>query len=61
MYLEGHVGDVNQLVVVEGQHVEEAELGEGSRPNLLHAVVLQMQLLQGGETIKGLLQEERED
>lgn len=40
-YLEGHVGDVNQLVVGESQHVEEAELCEGSRLDLLHAIVVQ--------------------
>lgn len=40
----------------EGQHVEEAELCEGSRLDLFHAVVVQMQLLQGGEPVKGLLQ-----
>lgn len=54
-YLEGHVGDVNQLVVAEVQHVEEAELCEGSRLNLFHTVVVQMQLLQGGEPVKGFL------
>lgn len=56
-YLEGHVGDVDQLVVSEGQHVEEAQLCEGSRLDLLHTVVVQMQLLQGGEAVKGLLQQ----
>ncbi len=54
-YLEGHVGDVNQLVVGEGHHVEETELCEGSGLDLLHAVMVQMQLLQGGEAIKRLL------
>lgn len=56
-HLEGHVGDVNQLVVGEGQHVEETELGEGSGLDLLHAVMVQMQLFQGGEAVKGLLQQ----
>lgn len=54
-YLEGHVGDVNQLVVGEGQQVEEAQLCEGSRLDLFHTVMVQMQLLQGGEAVKGLL------
>lgn len=56
-HLEGHVGDVNQLVVGEGQHVEEAELCEGSRLDLLHTVMIQEQLLQGGEAIERLLQQ----
>lgn len=55
-YLEGHVGDVNQPVVGESQHVEEAQLCEGSGLDLLHMVVVQMQLLQGGQAVKGLLQ-----
>lgn len=54
-YLKGHVGDVNQLVVGECQHVEEPKLCEGSRLDLLHTVMIQMQLLQGGEAVKGLL------
>lgn len=41
----------------EGQHVEEAKLCEGSRLDLLHTVMIQMQLLQGGEAIKRLLQQ----
>lgn len=45
-YLEGHVGDVNQLVVGEGQHVEEAQLCEGSRLDLLNTIMVQMQLFQ---------------
>lgn len=44
-HLEGHVGDINQLVVGESQQVEEAELHEGSRLDLLHAVMVQIQLL----------------
>lgn len=56
-HLEGHVGDVNQLVVGEGQHVEEAELCESSRLDLLYTVMLQVQLLQRGEAIEGLLQQ----
>lgn len=55
-YLEGQVGDVYELVVSDGQHVEETKLGEGSRLDLLHAVVVQLELFQGGEAIKGLLQ-----
>jgi len=43
--------------VGEGQHVEETELREGSGPDLLHAVVVQVQLLQGGEAVKGFLQQ----
>lgn len=54
-YLEGHVGDVNQMVAAERQHVEEAELHEGSRLDLLDTIMIQVQLLQGGEAIKGLL------
>ena len=46
-YLEDHVGDVNQLVVGEDQHVEEAELCEGSRLDFLNAIMVQKQLLQG--------------
>lgn len=40
----------------KSQHVEEAQLCEGSRLDLLHAVVVQMQLFQGGQPIKGFLQ-----
>lgn len=40
----------------DGQHVEETKLREGSRLDLLHAVVFQVKLFQGGEAIKGLLQ-----
>ena len=53
--LEGHVGDVDQLVVCEGEHVEEAQLSEGPKSDLLNTVVFQLQLLQGGEAVKGLL------
>lgn len=56
-YLEDHVRDVNQLVVGYGQCVEEAELCEGSRLDLLDAIVVKTQLFQGGETVKGLLQQ----
>ena len=42
--------------MAEGQHVEETELHEGSWLDLLHTVMVQMQLLLGGETIKRLLQ-----
>lgn len=55
-YLKGHVGNVHELVTGESQHVEEAQLREGSRLDLLHAVVIQVQLLQGGQPIEGLLQ-----
>lgn len=55
-HLKGHVGDVNQVVVGEAQHVEEAELCEGSGLDLLDTITIQVQLLQGGEAIKGLLQ-----
>lgn len=41
--------------MAEVQHVEEAKLCEGSRLNLFHTVVVQMQLLQGGEPIEGFL------
>ena len=55
VYLEGHVGDVHQLVVCEGQQVEEAQLREGSWLDLLHAVPVDHQLLQRGEAVEGLL------
>lgn len=53
--LEGHVGDVDQLVVGQGQQVEEAQLGEGPRLDLLHPVVVDEQLLQGSQSVKRLL------
>lgn len=40
----------------KSQHVEEAQLCEGSRLDLLHTVMVQMQLFQGGQPIKGFLQ-----
>lgn len=46
-YLEDHVGDVNQLVVGEDQHIEEAKLCEGSRLDFLNSIMVQIQLLQG--------------
>lgn len=55
MYLEGHVGDVDQLVVCKGEQVEEAELRESSRLDLFHAVTVDHELLQRGQTVKGLL------
>lgn len=56
-YLEGHVGDINQLIVGESQHVEETKLCEGSRLDLLYTVMVQIQLLQGREAVKGLLRQ----
>lgn len=46
LYLEGHVGDVDQLIVREGEQVEEAQLRESSRLDLLHAVTVDHELLQ---------------
>lgn len=60
-YLEGHVGDVDQLVVCEGEQVEEAELGESSGLNLLHTVPVDHELLQRGQTVKRLLDEHRKE
>lgn len=40
----------------KSQRVEEAQRREGSRLDLLHAVMVQVQLLQGGQPIKGFLQ-----
>ena len=54
-YLEGHVGDVHQLVVCEGEQVEEAELRESSGLNLLHPVTVDQELLQRGQAVKRLL------
>lgn len=56
-YLEGHVGDINQLIVGESQHVEETKLCESSRLDLLYTVMVQIQLLQGREAVKGLLRQ----
>lgn len=54
-YLKGHVGDVDQLVVCEREQVEEAQLGESSRLDLLHSVPIDHELFQRGQAIKGLL------
>lgn len=56
-YLKGHVWDVNQLVVGESQHIQEAQLCESPRLDLLDTIIVQMQLLQGGEAVKGFLQQ----
>lgn len=40
----------------KSQHVEGAQLCEGSRLDLLHAVMVQVQLFQGGQPVKGFLQ-----
>lgn len=45
-YLEGHVGDVAQLVVCEGEKVQEAQLGERSRLDLLQTVVVHQEPLE---------------
>lgn len=55
VYLESHVGDVDQLVVCKGEQVEEAELRESSRLDLFHAVTVDHELLQRGQTVKRLL------
>lgn len=55
VYLKGHVGDVDQLVVCEREQVEEAELGESSRLDLLHSVTIDHELFQRGQSIEGLL------
>lgn len=46
VYLEGHVGNVDQLVVCEGEQVEKTQLGESSRLNFFHAVTVDHELLQ---------------
>lgn len=45
--LEGHVGDVHEPVVCKGEQVEGAYLREGPRLDLLHAIVVDQELLQG--------------
>ncbi|TNN51376.1 hypothetical protein EYF80_038413 [Liparis tanakae] len=55
LYLEGHVGDVDQPVVGERQQVEEAQLREGSGLDLLHAVTVHHELLQRGQAVQRLL------
>lgn len=52
VYLESHVGDVDQLVVREGEQVEEAELRESSRLDLFHAVTVDHELLQRGQAVE---------
>ena len=54
--LEGHVGDVDQLVVCEGEQVKESQLGKGSWLNLLHTVTVDQELLQRSEAVEGLLE-----
>lgn len=46
VYLEGEVGNIDQLVVCEGQQVEETQLGESPRLNFFHAVVVDHKLLE---------------
>ena len=46
LHLEGHVGDVHQLIVRKGEQVEESQLRESSRLDLLHAVTVDHKLLQ---------------
>lgn len=48
LHLKGHVGDVDQLVVCQGEQVEEAKLGEGSGLDLFHSVTVDHELLQRG-------------
>lgn len=55
-HLEGEVGNIDQLVVREREQVEETQLGEGSRLDFFHTVVVDHKLLQRGQTIKRLLQ-----
>lgn len=55
VHLEGQVRDVDQLVVSQGEQVEEAELGESSRLDLFHSVTVDHELLQRGQSVKGLL------
>ena len=54
-YLKGHVGDVDQLVVCEGEQVEEAELRERPGLDLFHTITIEHELLQRGQSIEGLL------
>lgn len=51
-YLEGHVGDVDQLVVCKGEQVEEAELRESSGLDLFHAITVDHELLQRGQAVE---------
>lgn len=51
-YLEGHVGDVDELVVRDGEQVEEAQLRESPRLDLFHTVPVNHELLQRGQTIE---------
>lgn len=51
-YLEGHVRDVHQLVVCQGEQVEEAELRESSRLDLFHSITVDHKLLQGGQAVE---------
>lgn len=46
LYLEGHVGDVDQLIVCDGKQVEEAQLRESSGLDLFHTVTVDHELLQ---------------
>lgn len=46
LYLEGKVGDVDQPIVRDGEQVEEAQLRESSRLDLLHTVAINHKLLQ---------------
>lgn len=55
MHLKGHVRDVDQLIVRKREQVEEAQLRERSRLDLLHSVAVDHQLLQRGQSVKGLL------
>ena len=52
VYLEGHVGDVDQLVVCDREKVEEAQLRERPRLDLVHTVAVNNKLLQRGQAIK---------
>lgn len=56
--LKGQVGDVDQLVVCQGEKVEEAKLRESSRLDLFHSISVDQELLQGGESVKRLLHSE---
>lgn len=46
MYLEGHVGDVNELIVCDGEQVKETQLRKCSWLDLLYTVTVDEQLLQ---------------
>lgn len=58
MHLKGQVGDVDELVVCQGEKVEEAKLRESSRLDLFHSVSVDQELLQGGESVERLLHSE---